>query len=73
MFGGETVRLSPDELLGQSAKNIISEGFAERLVTDDRRKTRGRNRSGWDRADPLLAGDAKRAGMVSLNEDGRGP
>ena len=37
-----------DELLGQKVTNIIPEGFAERLVADDRgpRKTRWRSRSG---------------------------
>ena len=36
-----------DELLGQKVKNIIPEGFAERLIADDshRRKTRWRSRS----------------------------
>jgi PAS domain S-box-containing protein len=37
-----------DELLGQQVKNIIPEGFAERLIADelcDLPKTRSRNRS----------------------------
>ena len=37
-----------DELLGQQVKNIIPEGFAERLIADDLRiapRTRWRSRS----------------------------
>jgi len=38
-----------DELLGQKVKNIIPEGFAERLIADalDQRKTHWRSRSVW--------------------------
>ena len=39
--GGEAVRLPRDELVGQKVKNIIPEGFAERLIADGTRTAEG--------------------------------
>ena len=40
MSGGETIRISRDELLGRPITNIIPEGFVERLISDDRRSAK---------------------------------